>query len=61
MELVCQQQNNENIPQNLDFFIKCFFFLTVKICFILIFKRKNELVLVFNIAHFRNFEMSVSF
>ena len=36
------------------------FFLIVNICFILIFKSKNEMVLVFDIVHFPNFEISAS-
>ena len=53
MELVCKQQNNENI-------VKSLIFLLYLVFFILILKEKNDKILIFNIAHFPNFEISAS-
>ena len=57
MELECKQQNNEN---NLDFFKYIWFFDSENLCFIFIFKRKNDKVLISNIVHFPNFEINAS-
>ena len=42
------------------FFHYIWFFDSENLCFILILKRKNEKVLIFNIVHFPNFKISAS-
>ena len=59
MELVCKQQNSENIVKSLIFYY-IWFFESENLFFILILKEKNDKILIFNIAHFPNFEISAS-
>ena len=59
MELVCKQQNNENIVKSLIFYY-IWFFESENLFFILILKEKNDKILIFNIAHFPNLEISAS-
>ena len=59
MELVCKQQNNKNIVDIYIFFhyIWC---TDSENLFHSYLERKNDKVLVFNIVHFPNFEISAS-
>ena len=60
MELVFKQQNNENTVEIRFFFFLHLLFDSENLYSILIFERKNDNVLIFNIVHFPNFEISAS-
>ena len=57
MQLVCKQENNENIAE-IYIFLLYLFFDGKNLCFTLIFTRKKDKVLMFNIVHSLSFEIS---
>ena len=59
MQLVCKQENNENIAE-IHIFLLYLFFDGKNLCFILIFTSKKDKVLMFNIVHSLSFEISTS-
>ena len=59
MELVFKQKNNENIVE-IHFFFLHLLFDSENLYSILIFKIKNDNVLIFNIVHLPNFEIGAS-